>query len=131
MSWMDLERGLCLQSDVQTGYGLTGEDEINFKHREERRMHKNQMRSVRRHHRSRREKSVRKFIRNVWGWNESDPSFEHHVKRMRDVRTVCSCWRCGNPRKHFDLRTRQEQVSAGEFEEELRNIKSSSSSIVQ
>lgn len=34
------------------------------------------------------------------------------VGSYRKVRRPCSCWMCGNPRKYFGVRTRQEIKAA-------------------
>jgi hypothetical protein len=39
------------------------------------------------------------------------------------VRRSCSCWMCGNPRRHFGTRTKQEMV-AGIKEQEQRQEES-------
>ncbi len=33
----------------------------------------------------------------------------------------CSCWMCGNPRKHFDEKTRQEKIWDNKFSDDLRS----------
>lgn len=38
------------------------------------------------------------------------------------TRTPCSCWMCGNPRKHFGERTRQEAIANISFAEQLDNL---------
>jgi len=42
---------------------------------------------------------------------------ERAIQAHTDNRTVCSCWMCGNPRKHFGERTRAEVLADVEMAE--------------
>lgn len=66
-------------------------------------------RSVRRHHRAR----LRARRRVHWGRDLSqEPA--RNLARVIDTPTPCSCWMCGNPRRYFGERTRQELCAAQE-----------------
>ena len=70
-------------------------------------------RSERRHHRERMENRARKVCRRFWsdaGPNDVGP--ERFAVRLADNLAVCSGPCCGNPRKHFGSRTRQEKKAA-------------------
>lgn len=57
---------------------------------------------IRRHHRQRL-KAKRSYH---WG---RDISKTHEISKVVDTPTPCSCYMCGNERKHFKLRTVQER----------------------
>lgn len=59
-------------------------------------------RSLRRHHRARRLKRVRRYFC-VKGCHEK------HIRIAIDTPKRCSCAMCGNPRKHFHETSLQEQ----------------------
>lgn len=65
-------------------------------------------RSERRHHHERMLDRVKNF---EWMRDFStEESREKHIKRMAETRKPCSCWMCGNPRKHQkDKKTMQEK----------------------
>ena len=68
-------------------------------------------RSERRHHHQRMIDKVKNF---VWlkskFWNGSEEKRLAHIKKMAETRKPCSCWMCGNPRKHQkDKKTMQEK----------------------
>jgi len=58
------------------------------------------------------------IARRLWGIYFPKTDWRHHLKKQgvyavcvgsyRKVRRPCSCWMCGNPRKYFGSRTRQE-----------------------
>lgn len=48
-------------------------------------------------------------------WRVSDPLL---LQRMRYTRKPCSCPMCGNPRRWFGERTRQEQMADLAFQEQ-------------
>jgi hypothetical protein len=62
------------------------------------------------------------IARRLWGIYFPETDWQHHVKKQggyavcvgsyRKVRRPCSCWMCGNPRKYFGERTRQELKAA-------------------
>ena len=70
---------------------------------------KNKKRALRRHHYYRRKKQVKQIFKNTWYIPKNNSTwFNHTVNIMIDTRTPCSCYMCGNPRKHFNKKTRQE-----------------------
>lgn len=65
-------------------------------------------RSVRRHHHDR----IKHNRRFHWG-RHRDLSLEPEIwARAIDTPTPCSCYMCGNPRKHFEQKTMQERREA-------------------
>lgn len=62
-------------------------------------------RALRRHHRERIERYVERVLMRV-GFVPRE-----HVCRYISTRVPCSCWMCGNPRRHFHERTRQERLA--------------------
>jgi len=62
------------------------------------------------------------IARRLWGIYFPETDWRHHstkqgvyavcVGSYRKVRQPCSCWMCGNPRKYFGVRTRQEIKAA-------------------
>lgn len=74
---------------------------------------KNQQRSIRRHHRNR----LKKKRKNYWG----DRLEENSKHLVIDTPTPCSCFMCGNPRKHWNESTRQEKSADIEFKDTLQN----------
>ena len=61
-----------------------------------------------------------------WGF-EFRESFLNWINekaiREGDIRTKCSCPMCGNPRKHFDEKTKAEILFDQKYREELENVK--------
>jgi hypothetical protein len=62
------------------------------------------------------------IARRLWGIYFPKTDWRQHVKKQgvyavclgsyRKVRRPCSCWMCGNPRRHFGTRTRRELAAA-------------------
>jgi hypothetical protein len=44
-----------------------------------------------------------------WVRMHDDPA--QAASRYAETRTPCSCWMCGNPRRHFGERSRQERAA--------------------
>lgn len=65
----------------------------------------NRMRALRRHHRER----IRRYVERVLMRVGFVP--REHVCRYINTRVPCSCWMCGNPRRSFHERTRQEHLA--------------------
>lgn len=66
---------------------------------------KNMKRALRQHHAARL-KAARRFH---WGRD-----IRHDAKslgKVVDTPCPCSCWMCGNPRRHFKKRTRRERAA--------------------
>jgi hypothetical protein len=61
------------------------------------------------------------IARRLWGIYFPKTDWRHHLKKQemyavcvgsyRKVRRSCSCWMCGNPRRYFGARPRQELKS--------------------
>lgn len=68
-------------------------------------------RAERRHHHERMLNKVKKFdLYKDYDWDEN--SKIEHQKKMAGTRKPCSCWMCGNPRRHLkDKLTMQEKRS--------------------
>ena len=50
---------------------------------------------------------------------EDVPGYAH---RLLQDRQPCSCWMCGNPRRHFGTKTRQEIIADDDMAEQLREL---------
>jgi hypothetical protein len=57
-------------------------------------------RSERRHQHKRMLKKTLEFVKNIWGRNFSKETLDEIVKTHAETRAMCSCWMCGNPRRH-------------------------------
>ena len=72
-------------------------------------------RAERRHHHLRMLEKVKDFsLYKYASWSEEEKL--QHQKRMAENRKPCSCYMCGNPRKHWKDKTMQEK----RFEEKIR-----------
>jgi len=68
---------------------------------------KNMKRALRRHHFKRRQAAEFKKWSRIW---QDDKEHAIMCSRVyRDLRTPCSCYMCGNPRKYFKELTIQER----------------------
>jgi len=43
-----------------------------------------------------------------------------YARRLLQDRQPCSCWACGNPRRHFGAKTQQERIADEDMAEQLR-----------
>ena len=50
---------------------------------------------------------------------EDVPGYTH---RLLQDRQPCSCWMCGNPRRHFGKKTLQERIADEDMAEQLREL---------
>lgn len=72
-------------------------------------------RAERRHHHHRMLEKVKDFSFYKYGfWTEEEKL--QHQKRMAETRKPCSCYMCGNPRKHWKDKTMQEK----KFDEKVK-----------
>ena len=71
-------------------------------------------RAQRRHH-YRRLKQKRRHYYSGYGRHRNDVQ-----GRLANTATLCSCWMCGNPRKHFGKKTRQEALATLNFIEQVQ-----------
>lgn len=72
-------------------------------------------RAERRHHHNRMIDKVKSFHWfKSWGLTEEDVDYK--CKRMAETRKPCSCYMCGNPRKHWKDKTIQEH----RFDEKMK-----------
>lgn len=92
-------------------------------------MNNETLRALRRHHM---ERLKAKWKRTQWK-NQASTSFSSSISEAKQsgmfvkTRALCSCWMCGNPRKHLGLRSIQElraMQSRLHYESELRVIDS-------
>ena len=74
-------------------------------------------RAERRHHHQRMIDRVKEFwflkADQYWGTEEKR---QKHIRKMAETRKPCSCYMCGNPRKHWKDKTMQEH----RFEEKAK-----------
>lgn len=80
-------------------------------------------RALRRHHRQRMVEKARALF--TW-WGEDEERIRRNAPRFANNLAWCSCYSCGNPRRHFgftvyghtnSILTRQEVLSDVDFEE--------------
>ena len=45
-----------------------------------------------------------------------------YARMLLQDRKPCSCWACGNPRRHFGAKTRQEIIADEDMAEQLREL---------
>jgi hypothetical protein len=65
-------------------------------------------RAERRHHHRRMLDKVKKFgLYQNYFWSEDEKL--QHQRKMAETRKPCSCYMCGNPRKHWKEKTMQEK----------------------
>jgi hypothetical protein len=62
-------------------------------------------RALRRHHLERMKRKVADYY---LGYAKGNPRL---IGRLAHTRTICSCPMCGNPRRHFKIKTRQELLA--------------------
>lgn len=69
-------------------------------------------RAYRRHTEQRQKNRVKNYLKNIWPHvNGHDLSEDpRQVGKHSRVRGLCSCPMCGNPRKYFNKKTRQETI---------------------
>lgn len=72
--------------------------------------------AFRRHHRKRRTKN--EYNKWMLIWNNHEIATDCG-RRFRDIRTPCSCPACGNPRKWFNEKTRQEKKNIINMQEQV------------
>ncbi len=65
-------------------------------------------RSIRRHHHRRLQERAKWIMAVVWGYRAQDVS-PRRLGKCVATRTPCSCWMCGNPRRHHAEVTIQER----------------------
>ncbi len=70
-------------------------------------------RALRRHH-YRRLKRKRRDYYDSYGRHRDDIQ-----GMLANTASLCSCWMCGNPRKHFGEKTRQEALATLNFIEQV------------
>jgi len=56
-------------------------------------------------------------------WERVKEAICVRARRYRDHAAVCSCWMCGNPRRHFGDVTRQEALARNNTQEQLEEIR--------
>lgn len=71
-------------------------------------------------------KRVHKLIHNKGFYTDEDfhdkDYIEHEKHRLKKSPKGCSCWMCGNPRKFFKQKTRQEILAEIKEKEQLIEI---------
>jgi len=89
-------------------------------------------RALRRHHRARMIAHVKRIQRRWWsGARFTEEELHQAALRLADNLAWCSCYSCGNPRRHFgftvfgrsfEALTRQERRHLLDFHEQLREL---------
>lgn len=74
-------------------------------------------RAARRHNARRMRQRAKHVWERVW---HRDPNGQQ-TSRMADNVQQCSCWSCGNPRRHFGAKTRQEKRADHDRTEQMRD----------
>ena len=77
-------------------------------------MEKNKKRAERRTHKERKRHKLERMIEHRYSdpsmrWNGFDQWKEEFIRKHADNPAFCSCYSCGNPRKHFNEPTIQEK----------------------
>lgn len=75
---------------------------------------KNMSRAVRRHHRKRIFKKRKRKCQERYGCDHDDIFY----RQMINTPTPCSCFMCGNPRRHFGEITLQERKAKLDYQEQ-------------
>jgi hypothetical protein len=69
-------------------------------------------RAIRRHHLARMKSKANHVFSNIWGTGVGDLEWSaRHAVLHANHMAVCSCSACGNPRRHFHMRTQQERLA--------------------
>jgi hypothetical protein len=76
------------------------------------RLMKNSIRGIRRHH-LQRLKKARAFDQVIGASRQGDAAT---LGRHVNTPAKCSCWMCGNPRRYFDEKSRQERIQDEKFD---------------
>lgn len=69
--------------------------------------------------RDRAEAKVRRILQ-AWRW--TDEVAERYGKRTLSARKRCSCQWCGNPRRHYGQRTREERIATDRYVEMVEEM---------
>lgn len=75
-------------------------------------------RAARRYHERRMKRHARWVWERVWGNKPNERWIVRHWKHMQR----CSCWMCGNQRRHAGEVTRQEKIVALRLREEVFDL---------
>jgi hypothetical protein len=77
-------------------------------------------RATRRAQKERNKARIRKAIVSTWSCGDDPAWVERTVARMANHGKLCSCYMCGNPRRHHGELTMQERRSALQLGPDLR-----------
>ena len=73
--------------------------------------------AYRRHQREKYFNKAKTILTQIWGFEVStglsELDIQYRLNRLHKNRAPCSRWCCGNPRKHFNEKTRQEIKQEG------------------
>lgn len=79
-------------------------------------------RAHRRYQRKKYFNKAKNIVINIFGFTKalglSEEDIQYRTYRLAKNRSPCSCYGCGNPRKHFNEKTRQE-IKQGDIKCEL------------
>lgn len=62
-------------------------------------------------------KRTKKFLKSGWMRRSDEDEIDRIAKRMARNKKPCSCFMCGNPRKHFKLPTLKEKICTANTDE--------------
>ena len=69
-------------------------------------------RAYRRHTEERQKKRVKRYIKETWSRTCGDLSQDpKRIGKQAHIHGLCSCAMCGNPRKYFNEKTKQEPIA--------------------
>lgn len=68
-------------------------------------------RAYRRSMEQRQKRRVKKYIKETWGEGNKMYEDPKRVGKQSHVHGICSCHMCGNPRKYFNQKTKQEVIA--------------------
>jgi len=94
------------------------EEPEEFEDPEDAHLKEKSKRASRRHHKKRmKQKAKRKVRKSHWFYD--DDQAEEYANKNAEHLANCSCWLCGNPRKHYNKLTRQEIIAEDAEREQL------------
>jgi hypothetical protein len=68
-------------------------------------------RAIRRSQKTRKKIKIKRMMKEQWGYDGELLSEKNVGKNASTHGKPCSCWMCGNPRKHRHQKTKQEVIA--------------------
>ena len=70
-----------------------------------------------------RDVAERKALAVLRAQGERPRDMPRYFQRLLATRKPCSCWMCGNPRRHFGTKTRQERIADDDMAQQLSELR--------